>query len=67
MHRTHTLYNSEQNIGYQSMAWYKIPYRLSEVTTAHELLELQLRLRAALQPILTAAEIEEILAVPARR
>ena len=50
--------------GYQ--AW-QIQNSLSLATTAHELLELQLRLRAALQPILTAAEIEEILAVPARR
>ena len=36
------------------------------VTTMHELLELQLRLRDALKPILTPAEIEEILAVPTR-
>lgn len=36
------------------------------VTTMHELLELQLRLRDAMRPILTDAEIEEILTIPAR-
>ncbi len=46
-------------------AW-SIYSRLTEISTAHELLELQLRLRDALKPILTPAEIEEILAVPTR-
>ncbi len=40
-----------------------IPVSLS----SHEILELQLRLRDALRPILTAAEIEEILTLPARQ
>lgn len=46
-------------------AW-SIHSRLTEISTAHELLELQLRLRDALRPILTPREIEEILAPPAR-
>ena len=45
---------------------WEIQTSVSLATTAHELLELQLRLRDALKPILTAAEIEEILAVPTR-
>lgn len=45
---------------------WSIHSRLSEVSTAHEILELQLRLRDALRPILTPTEIEEILTPPAR-
>ena len=50
----------------ENTAW-MIHSRLQEPSTAHELLELQLRLRDALRPILTPTEIEEILTFPARR
>ena len=50
-----------------SEMYWVIHSTIPKVSTAHELLELQLRLREALKPILTHAEIEEILAVPTRR
>lgn len=53
------------SITVEGTCW-SIHSRLSEISTAHELLELQLRLRDALRPILTPVEIEEILTLPAR-
>lgn len=52
-----------QGINWQVQRWRKFP---TQIPTTHELLELQLRLRDALRPILTSSEIEEILAPPAR-
>ncbi len=53
------------NMDRQHFRW-SLTAEIPSTLTAHELLELQLRLRDALKPILTAAEIEEILAVPTR-